>query len=157
LRRWLPPLLLVAGLTYAVPAILSDIYNGYGSLASHRDVWEWYTYPPLGIWGWGDHPDWGFRHWLGRGIADAQAVDIYWFRIADATRGFSLLVPYYLALAAAALGWYALQIERSASTGVGALQRADAERPVAGSSDGHVPRSASSARGRPGIGVESGD
>jgi hypothetical protein len=155
-RRWLPPLLLVAGITYGVPAILSDIYNGYGGLATHRDVWQWYTYPPFGIWGWGSGPEWGLEHWLGNQFADAQAADIYWFRIANATSGFSLLVPYYLALAAAALAWYALRRRPGVTRGDAIVERHGGEPSTVSSGQGVQPRAVLSTRDEQKVGAGTG-
>jgi hypothetical protein len=152
LRRWLPPLLLLAGVAFGVPAIVSDIYNGYGGLVYLQDIWRWYTYPPIGVWGWGDHPKWGVRQWLSNGIGDARGVDIYWFRIANATRGFSLLVPYYLALAAAAMAWYAWRIRRGAPPEAGASERPSGEQSTVRSGQGSWPRVASSTREGQGVG-----
>jgi hypothetical protein len=94
-RTWLPALLLLGGVAWAVPGSVTDLLTGYG--AAHDSggrSWSLTAYPPL----------WALVH---RG-----SVDILWLRVAPATGYLSLLVP------AALLGvatYLALRVRRAAA------------------------------------------
>jgi hypothetical protein len=91
LRSWLPAILLLGGVVWAVPGTVTDLLAGYG--AAHDSPgrsWVIQGYPPL----------WALLHNRG------GAVDILWLRLARGSHYLTLLVPAallglagYLALA----------------------------------------------------------
>ena len=76
LRAWLPALLLLGGVAWAIPGSVTDLLTGYG--AAHDSAgrsWALTAYPPL----------WALVH--------GGVVDILWIRLARSSGYLSLLVP----------------------------------------------------------------
>jgi hypothetical protein len=95
LRSWLPGLLLLAGVAWAVPGTVTDLLAGYG--AAHDSPgrsWALTGYPPF----------WAVIH--------GGTVDILWFRLARAGGYLFLLVPVALLGLAAYL---AMVVRKAAS------------------------------------------
>lgn len=91
------PLLLAAGVGWALPGMLTDILGGYGGLADgHAASWKWAAWPPTGAWRF-------LHHAFPAHALDAQCLDVLWVRLAPATGYWSLLVPALLVLAASLL------------------------------------------------------
>lgn len=96
--RWIPSLLLIIGVIWAVPCIISDISGGYArAYNTAASNFRLESYPPIGAWAY-------FDHWLPQGDVDSRAADILWLRLAPATGNASLIVPLML-IAGAALLW----------------------------------------------------
>jgi hypothetical protein len=79
LRGWLPALLLLGGVVWAIPGSFTDLLTGYG--AAHDSAgrsWALTAYPPL----------WALVH--------GGVVDILWIRLARSSGYLSLLVPAVL-------------------------------------------------------------
>jgi len=94
-RVWLPLLLLLGGVIWAVPGAVTDLLTGYG--AAHDSPgrsWALTGYPPL----------WALVH--------GGSVDVLWFRLAPASGYLSLLVPAALLGLA---GFLALRVRRAAA------------------------------------------
>lgn len=99
-RAWVPGVLLLAGVVWAVPCVVTDLLGGYAAMVSSAPVYALRGYPPLGAWAF-------LERWLPSGPTDGGTVDVLWVRLAPATGFASLLVPAALlggagALAAAA-------------------------------------------------------
>lgn len=96
--RWIPALLLIIGIIWAVPCIITDISGGYArAYNTAASNFRLESYPPIGAWTY-------FDHWLPQGEVDSRAADILWLRLAPATGNASLIVPLVL-IAGAALLW----------------------------------------------------
>jgi hypothetical protein len=100
-RRWVPAVLLFLGFVWALPGVITDILGGYGDLG--ENVWPLTTYPPYGAWQF-------LERIRPNSLHDAGAVDILWFRLADVTGSWSLLVPVVLVAISAALVYYSLRL-----------------------------------------------
>jgi hypothetical protein len=98
LSKWLPAALLVAGIIWNIPAVVTDLLGGYAATYNNLASWSRLdAYPPIGAW--------QFIHHIRAYTADdSSAVDIVWFRLARATHWASLL-PFPVLLAAAAALW----------------------------------------------------
>ena len=95
LRAWLPALLLLGGVVWAVPGTVTDLLVSYGPAHdSPGRSWALTGYPPF---------------WL---LVHGGVVDILWFRLARSSDYLALLVPAALLGLAAYL---ALLIRRAAS------------------------------------------
>lgn len=108
LRWWLPAALLVLGLIWAAPAIITDMLAGYAGWADGvSGSFNWRAYPPIGAWRW-------LWHALPQGTStiDAHAVDIVWLRFAHATGGASLFFMAALCLAAGIFVYGAVRVHR---------------------------------------------
>lgn len=107
LRVWLPAILFVGGVVWAVPGTLTDLLGGYGSAyGGTQNSFLLTGYPPVGAWQF-------LHHLRAADMSDQSAVDILWFRLARRTGNASLLVPLILVLSAAAFVWKALRVERA--------------------------------------------
>jgi len=97
-RRWLPGLLLAAGLVWAIPCIVTYINAGYGAAhaANTAAQWTWDAYPPIGAWQY-------FDRWRAVTLDDERASDILWLRLALRSYNLSLVPPVLLVLGALAL------------------------------------------------------
>jgi hypothetical protein len=76
LRAWLPGVLLLGGVVWAVPGSVTDLLTGYG--AAHDSPgrsWALTAYPPF---------------WL---LVHGGVIDILWFRLARSSGYLTLLVP----------------------------------------------------------------
>lgn len=94
--------LLVAGIVWAVPGVVTDLGAGYGAMADKTaGSWKLAAYPPLGAWAF-------LHHWLGFGIADSSSANILWLRLTRATGRWLLLIPSTLTICSVGLGWLAL-------------------------------------------------
>ena len=96
-RRCLPAVLLGLGFIWTLPGVMTDILAGYGDLGD-GNPWQLSAYPPYGAWQF-------LERIRPESPSDARAVDIIWFRLAEDTGGWSLLVPTVLLGCAAVLVW----------------------------------------------------
>jgi hypothetical protein len=95
LRTWLPALLLLGGVVWAVPGSVIDLLSGYGPAHdSAARSWTLTSYPPF----------WALVH--------GGVVDIVWFRLARSSGYLSLLLPAALLGLA---GYLALLVRRAAA------------------------------------------
>jgi hypothetical protein len=107
LRHWLGAalviVLLVAGVIWAAPGVVTDLGAGYGAMADKTaGSWNVAAYPPLGAWAF-------MHHWLGSGIGDTSSANILWLRLTRATGRRLLLIPAALIICSAGLSWVALR------------------------------------------------
>ena len=102
-RTWLPGLLLLLGIIWAVPCLLTDLAAGYGETYNGTaENFRWDAYPPVGAWQFLQRP-------FAASSLDRAAIDIVWFRLARET-GYLSLLPMVLLLAlASALAWRVLR------------------------------------------------
>lgn len=94
-RRLVPLLLLLGGVVWAVPCIVTDLFTSSADGDSAGSFW-WSSYPPIGAWR-------GLHHIFATNIGDPNAVDIVWFRYAHLTNYTTLLVLLLLLLVAGLL------------------------------------------------------
>lgn len=93
-RAWLPALLLLGGVVWAVPGTVTDLLVSYGvAHDSPGRSWALTGYPPL---------------WL---LVHGGVVDVLWFRLARSSGYLTLLVPVALLGLA---GYLALLVRRAA-------------------------------------------
>lgn len=94
-RRWLPGLLIVGGLVWATPCIVTYIEAGYSAAHSGStvDQYRWDAYPPIGAWQYLDR-------WRAETLDDQRSVDIIWWRVAHRSHNLSLALPVLLVLGA---------------------------------------------------------
>jgi len=107
LRRWLPAVLFVGGVVWAIPGTVTDLLGGYA--AAYNGTPHSYLltgYPPIGAWRF-------LHHVRATDIADASAVDILWFRLARQTGNASLIVPLVLMIAGGVFAWMTVRIDHS--------------------------------------------
>jgi hypothetical protein len=103
LRPWIAGAVFAAGLTWALPCVLTDMNAGYGALADQTSgSWKLIAYPPIGAWQF-------LHHWRGYGVVDSGSADIIWLREARVTHDLSLVVPLVFLGCAALLGWRAIR------------------------------------------------
>lgn len=89
-RRWLPGLLLAAGIFWCVPGLVTDIQAGYGEMADGAaKSWQLEAYPPIGAWQF-------LKRGIGATATDGTAVDILWVRMMRTQGPWPLLVPVVL-------------------------------------------------------------
>jgi hypothetical protein len=106
-RRWLPGVLLAAGMLWAAPAIVTDILGGYAGAYNGTDgSFRLSGYPPIGAWQF-------LHHLRAYTLTDSSAVDLVWLRLSRLTHNLSLIPPVLLVLLLAAV---VLPIRRLAST-----------------------------------------
>jgi len=88
-RKWvrLPRYLLLVGVIWAIPCLVTDLSNGYGSTFQRESLsnFRWYAYPPFSAWLFVDH-------WRGEGQLDQSAVDLLWLRLARSSGNLSIAV-----------------------------------------------------------------
>jgi hypothetical protein len=83
--RWFQPAVLIAGMVWAIPGIVTDALAGYAGLADGTEgSFRWDAYPPFGAWQYLKYP-------FATTTVDAASVDIIWFRLANATGNVSLI------------------------------------------------------------------
>jgi hypothetical protein len=104
-RRWLPPLLFIAGLVWAVPCLVTDLLGGYAGMIASGPIYAWRDYPPIGAWQF-------LHHWRASTPLDPGAVDILWFRTARPSGNASLIFPVILIAAAMALTSRILRLQK---------------------------------------------
>jgi hypothetical protein len=110
LRLWLPAILFLGGVVWAIPGTLVDLLGGYASAYGGTPHSFLLTgYPPIGAW--------QFLHHL-RAVdtSDPAALDIFWVRLARRTGNASLLVPSILMLATGAFAWKSIRVARAHAT-----------------------------------------
>ncbi|HKP51808.1 MAG TPA: hypothetical protein VJ183_04060 [Chloroflexia bacterium] len=96
-RNWIPGLLLMAGLAWAVPCVLTDLAGGYGETYNGTvESFRWDAYPPVGAWTF-------LHHLYATSSLDTNSIDIVWFRLAREAGNLSLLPMLALLAIAAAL------------------------------------------------------
>jgi hypothetical protein len=105
--RWVPAVLLVAGLVWCVPAVVSDINNGYAerydtSAANFRLE----AYLPVGGWPY-------FDRWVADGVVDFRAADVLWLRAAGVSSGVSVGVMGMLLVGGGVIAALAVREARS--------------------------------------------
>lgn len=99
LRGWLPGLLLLGGVAWAIPCLVTDLFGGYTILADGSSGnFRLHAYPLIGAWEY-------LRHWRALSLTDSSAADILWLRIARPTHNLSLLAPVVAGLGGIALFW----------------------------------------------------
>jgi len=102
-RNVIPAILLVAGLVWAVPGVLTDLAGGYAQ--AYDDTapsFLWSAYPPIGAWPYLDHL-------TATSSLDRHGIDIVWFRLAQQTGNLSLLPMLGLLALAALLATYVVR------------------------------------------------
>lgn len=105
-RRWLPGLLLLAGIAWAAPGIVTDLLGGYGLLADGPEgSWRIDAFPPYGAWQF-------LERWSPRAEIDWGSVDNLWVRLTRTHGDLVLLVPALLLGTAAVLAGRAWQLAR---------------------------------------------
>jgi hypothetical protein len=105
MRRWVPPLLFIAGLVWVVPCIVTDLLGGYAGVIASGPIYAWRDYPPIGAWQF-------LHHWRASTPLDPSAVDILWFRTARPSGNASLIIPVLLIAAAMALGDRVVRLQK---------------------------------------------
>ena len=99
--------LLLAGLAWAVPCVLTDLFGGYTILADGSSgAFHLDAMPLIGAWQF-------VHHLRALTITDPGAVDIIWLRLARSTHNLSLVPPALFLSFAAALGARAAAVSRT--------------------------------------------
>jgi hypothetical protein len=102
-RRWLPPLLLLAGVVWVLPCVLTDMDGGYAAAyGSTEQSFVFRAYPPAGAWPF-------VAHVLATSPTDTHAIDVLWLHVARETNYLSLVAPLLLLVVALLL---ALRVRR---------------------------------------------
>ena len=121
-RWWLPSVLLLIGLAWAIPGVVTDMLAGYAGWADGvAGSFNWRAYPPIGAWRW-------LRSALPAGSSpiDSHAIDIVWFRYSRITEKASLFFMGALGLAAGIFVYGAIRLLRERArfqTGSGKPER----------------------------------
>jgi hypothetical protein len=98
LSIWLPAALLVGGIVWNIPAVVTNLLGGYAATYDNLASWSRLdAYPPIGAWQF-------LHHIRATSAHDAAAVDIVWFRAAAVTHWGSLL-PFAVLMTAATALW----------------------------------------------------
>ena len=108
-RWWLPSVLLLLGLAWAIPGVVTDMLAGYAGWADGvAGSFNWRAYPPIGAWRW-------LRSALPAGSSpiDAHAIDIVWFRYSRVTAKASLFFMGALGMAAGIFVYGAIHLLRA--------------------------------------------
>lgn len=93
-RRWLPSLLLLAGVVWVLPCVLTDMDGGYApTYGSTEQSFIFHAYPPVGAWHF-------VTHALATSPTDTHAIDVLWLHVARETNNLSLVVPLLLIVVA---------------------------------------------------------
>lgn len=95
-RRVLPAILLVAGILWAIPCVVTDLFGGYSVKYDNMDSFRWDAYPFIGAWG-------SLNHLFARAPIDMNTIDILWTRAAIGSGYTSLIPPVLFLLIAAVL------------------------------------------------------
>ncbi len=79
------PVVLIAGVVWAVPCVLTDLFGGYaGVYDGTAGAFRIDAYPAIGAWQF-------IEHWRALTPTDSAAADILWLRTARSTGNASLL------------------------------------------------------------------
>jgi hypothetical protein len=98
-RSWAAGVLLLAGLAWSLPGVLTDLLAGYSALVDgHLGSFKPEGVPLIGAWRYVDHA-------LATSLIDNQTIDIIWLRLARSTHGLSLIPPVLFLGGALALAW----------------------------------------------------
>jgi hypothetical protein len=98
---------LLAGLAWAVPCVVTDLFGGYTILADGSSgAFHFDAMPLIGAWQF-------IHHLRAVTLTDGGAIDIIWLRLARTTHNLSLIAPVLLGGVAALLGLRAAQIART--------------------------------------------
>jgi hypothetical protein len=109
LGRWLPPVLLAAGVLWNIPTVTTDLLAGYGpAYADPASNWRLDAYPPIGAWRFVDHL-------APRSGLDSAAIDNVWLRARLVAGNLALIPLAGLLIGAAALGRQVLASTRPAT------------------------------------------
>jgi hypothetical protein len=121
LRKWLPAVLLLGGIVWALPGTVTNLLGGYAArYDGSAQSFALSGYPPVGAW--------RFLHHLGsQNLNDANGLDIAWFRLAQATHNLSVAVPVVLMLLGCFLAIKAARLERASVEGSNARPSARPE------------------------------
>jgi len=119
-RGWVAAFVLVAGVLWAVPGVVTDLLGGYAATYEGTPAaFRWAAYPPIGAWTF-------FHHWRAITPTDSGAADILWLRIARLTDNLSLVPLVLFGMAATVLGSRVLYLnglpKRSGSVGARPIQ-----------------------------------
>ena len=107
MRWWLPSMLLLIGLAWAIPGVVTNLLAGYAPYADGGNSFSWRTYPLIGAWQF-------LRHVRPPvGTVDSQAVDIVWLLHSRTTHNASIFVMGALVLAAGILVYGAIHLYRA--------------------------------------------
>ncbi len=108
-RVWLPALLTLGGLVWAIPGTVTNLLGGYAArYDGSAQSFALSGYPPVGAWRY-------VHHLLAPSLGDANSVDIIWFRLAHATHNLSVAVPMVLLLLACVLAFRVVRLERASA------------------------------------------
>lgn len=106
IRLWLPGIVFLGGVVWAVPCVVTDLLGGYaGAYDGTMPSFSLLAYPPLGAWRF-------LHHLRATTLTDSGAVDIVWLRLAHYSHNLSLIPGAVFAFAALFLGALALRLER---------------------------------------------
>ena len=90
LRIWLPALLFLGGVAWAVPGTVTDLLGGYAATYDGgRQSFQLSAYPPIGGWAF-------LKHARSYSLMDSSGLDIVWLRVARVTNNASLMAPAIL-------------------------------------------------------------
>jgi hypothetical protein len=95
-RRHAPMILLLLGLLWSSPGVVTDMAAGYGAKFNSTNNFFLDAHPFIGAWTY-------LHHWFGDSLTDVHGIDILWFRLARQTDFLSLIVPILLTATAAVL------------------------------------------------------
>ncbi len=109
LRIWLPVLLMLGGLVWAVPGTVTNLLGGYAArYDGSAQSFALSGYPPIGAWRY-------VHHLLAPNLSDANSVDIIWLRLAHLTHNLSVAVPVVLLLLACFLALRVVRLEQASA------------------------------------------
>jgi hypothetical protein len=94
---WLPALLFLGGVAWAIPCIVTDLLGGYANMIASGPLFALRDYPPIGAWSF-------LHHWRAFTPLDSNGADILWLRVARSTGNASLVPPLLLVVASVMLG-----------------------------------------------------
>jgi hypothetical protein len=109
LRIWLPALLVLGGVVWAIPGAVTNLLGGYAArYDGSAQSFALSGYPPIGAWRY-------VHHVLAPNMSDANSVDILWLRLAHVTHNLSVVVPGVLLLLACFLALRVLRLEQESA------------------------------------------
>jgi hypothetical protein len=109
-RIWLPALLMLGGVVWAVPGTITNLLGGYAArYDGSAQSFALSGYPPIGAWRY-------VHHLLAPNLSDANSLDIIWLRLAHITHNLSIVVPVVLLLVACFLAFRVVRLEQASAS-----------------------------------------